>query len=58
MKSFREIRKELKNKGIEIVAQKATLNGYQAYKVKNSELNSAALLTAGDIVVAYYDARL
>ena len=53
MKSFREIKKELKLKGIEVRKLRATLNGAQAYRVIGSEHNPAALWTALDIKYRY-----
>jgi hypothetical protein len=54
MKSFREIKKELKSKGIEVRRIRATLNGAQAYKVIGSdEHNDAAIWTSADIRESY-----
>ena len=53
MKSFREIKKELKLKGIEVRKLRATLNGAQVYRVIGSEHNPAALWTALDIKHRY-----
>jgi hypothetical protein len=53
MKSFREIKKELKTKGIEVRKLRATLNGAQAYRVIGSEHNPAALWTRADIRETY-----
>ena len=55
MKKFSEIKKELKEKGVEIRPQKATLGGARAYKVIGSEHNHHALWTADEIKVAYYN---
>lgn len=53
MKSFREIKKELESKGIEIRKIRATLNGAQAYRVIGSEHNPAAIWTVWDIKTRY-----
>lgn len=53
MVGFREIKKELKIKGIEVKKIRATLNGSQAYRVRGSEHNPAAIWTAQDIRDAY-----
>ena len=48
MKSLREIKKELKTKGIEVRKLRATLNGAQAYRVISREHNPAAIWTSAD----------
>ena len=53
MVDFREIKRALKTKGIEVKKIRATLNGSQAYRVRGSEYNPAALWTAQDIRDAY-----
>ncbi len=53
MEQFREVKKILKTRGIEIRKIKATLNGAQAYKVKGSKYNPAALWTAAQIRQVY-----
>ena len=54
MEKFREIKKELKIKGVEIKKIRAKLNGAQAYKIIGSEdHNPAALWTIQDIRYAY-----
>ena len=59
MKTFNEIKRKLKQKGIKIVAQKATLGGSKAYKVENAEhFSEFALTTAAGIKAAYYEGRL
>ncbi len=50
---FKEVIKELIIKGIRVVKVKATLNGAQAYKVKGSKYNPAALWTAAQIRRVY-----
>ena len=50
---FNEVVKELKTRGIEICKVKAKLNGVQAYKVKGSKYNPAALWTAAQIREVY-----
>lgn len=50
MEQFKEVKKVLKARGIEIRKIKATLNGTQVYKIIGSEEhNSAAVYTASDI---------
>ncbi len=54
MEKFREVKKILKARGIEIRKVKATLGGAQAYRVIGSdEHNPAAIYTAFDIRWAY-----
>lgn len=53
MKSFREIKKELESKGIEVRKIRATLNGAQAYRVISREHNPAAIWTSADIRESY-----
>ena len=53
MKQFREVKRVLKTRGIEIRKVKATLNGVQAYKVKGSKYNPSALWTAAQIRQVY-----
>lgn len=58
MEQFREIKKVLKTRGIEIRKIKATLNGAQAYKIIGSaEHNPAAIYTAFDIRWDYQRGR-
>lgn len=53
MENFREVKRILKNRGIEIRKIRATLNGAQAYKIIGSDHNPAALWTMQDIRYAY-----
>ena len=54
MEQFREVKRILKNRGIEIRKIKATLNGVQAYRILGSaEHNPAAIYTAFQIRWAY-----
>lgn len=53
MEKFREVKRILKNRGIEIRKIRATLNGAQAYKIIGSDHNPAALWTIQDIRYAY-----
>lgn len=54
MEQFREVKKILKGRGIEIHKVKATLKGAQAYKIVGStEHNPDILYTAFDIRWAY-----
>ena len=56
MKSFREIKKELKAEDIEVRPMWATVNGFKAYKVFGSPWhNTYALWTARQIKDAYYN---
>jgi len=50
---FKEVIKELLAKDIRVLKVKATLNGAQAYKVKSSKYNPAALWTAEQIKRVY-----
>jgi hypothetical protein len=54
MEQFREVKRILKNRGIEVRKIKATLNGAQAYRILGSaEHNPAAIYTAFQIRWAY-----
>lgn len=55
---FNEVIKELIVKGVRVVKIKATLNGAQAYKVKGSKYNPAALWTAAQITWVYQHGEL
>ena len=55
---FKEVIKELIIKGIRVVKIKAKLNGAQAYKVKGSKYNPAALWTAAQIKWVYQHGEL
>ena len=50
---FKEVTKELLTKGIRVIKINAKLNGAQAYKVKGSKYNPAALWTAAQIRQVY-----
>ena len=50
---FKEVTKELLTKGIRVIKINAKLNGAQAYKVKGSKYNPAALWTASQIKWVY-----
>ncbi len=55
---FKEVIKELLTKGIGVVKINAKLNGAQAYKVKGSKYNPAALWTAAQIRQVYSHGEL
>lgn len=55
MKSFNEIKKELKENNIFVVKMNATINGVQAYKLRGVEHNPAAIWTAEEIKNTYYN---
>ena len=50
---FKEVIRELLTRGIKVIKIKASLNGVQAYKVKGSGYNPAALWTAAEIKRIY-----
>jgi hypothetical protein len=56
MKSFNEIKKELKSKGIEIKKTQETINGMRTYKVFGSKIfNEYYLWTAEEIKRQAYE---
>jgi hypothetical protein len=56
MKNFKEVRKELKTKGIKISDARCTLNGEKAYNVFVE--GGRSLMNAAQIVRAYYEGDL
>ncbi len=56
MKSFKEVRKELKAKGIKITDARTTINGEKAYNVFVS--GGRILWNAWQIVNEYYNGNL
>lgn len=59
MKTFAEIKKDLKANGIEVKKQLATINGQTAYRIYGSEkVNSDYLFTKEEIINDYYMANI
>jgi ribose 5-phosphate isomerase RpiB len=59
MKTFREIRKELKEKGIRIVDANARLGQRsKAYRIIGAQVNEKYLASAREIVEMYYNGEL
>lgn len=59
MKNLKQIRAELKDRGVKVVTQKGLkLNGATAYKVIGSPFNDHAIWVEAEIIAAYYNASI
>lgn len=56
MKNLKEIKKELKNKGVKVTTARILLNGNKAYHVYTD--GGRSLMNANQIVRAYYEGNL